>query len=541
MDRRKRTHTTEKNLNELKMTSNRKITYEIVRPIEDHARVIMDWRNDPVTLAMSYHDQPKVWNAFWEEFRFEYFSIPELPSLFVICEGKRIGLLRFKPVESLTSLERKSCEISINIASEYRAKGLGTLALTEVCDWLMQQGIDDVYAEVKENNTASHKLFTAAGYQELEKQTRTVNDTGKTFAISVYIKKLAAEKTTQDQVFIIAEAGSNWRMGSTRRDHAMAKSLIDVAIEAGVDAVKFQTYRPETIYVHNAGQSNYLAEAGIQEDISSIFSDLAMPYDMIHELADYCKKGGVEFMSTPFSENDFNAVDPYVRRHKIASYEISHIRLIELVAKSGKPAIFSTGAADEEDISWAVRTFFQNGGRDLTLLQCTAKYPAEPESMNLDVVRWIQSHYHVNAGLSDHSRHPIIGPVSAVALGASVIEKHFTLSNKLPGPDHFFAILPHELKEMVEAIRLAERMRGSGVKIVQEPENELRLFARRGVQALHAIKAGDLLSEGKNLAILRPGNQELGVHPKFLVEIEGKKATCDIKAGSGIKHGDWSK
>ena len=221
----------------------------------------------------------------------------------------------------------------------------------------------------------------------------------------------------KDRVFIIAEAGSNWRMGTPKRDMAMARALIDVAVEAKADAVKFQTYRPETVYVSNAGSSDYLSKAGIKEDIAEIFSDLAMPYEMISELAAYCGKSGIQFMSTPFSAADFAAVDPFVTVHKIASYEISHLRLIELAARSGKPLIMSTGASVEDDIDWAIQTFRANGGTELALLQCTASYPAPMDSLNLRVIPWLAQRFGVFSGLSDHSRDPTIGPVAAVALG----------------------------------------------------------------------------------------------------------------------------
>ena len=169
-----------------------------------------------------------------------------------------------------------------------------------------------------------------------------------------------------NHVFIIAEAGSNWRVGSPGRDMKQAKQLIDAAAEAGADAVKFQTYRAETVYVPNAGMSDYLTKNGIRKSIIEIFRDLEMPYEMVPPLAAYCKKKGIEFMSSVFAEQDFNAVDPYVKRHKIASYEISHARLIERCARSKKPLILSTGAATLEDIDWAVRHFKKSGGRDLS-------------------------------------------------------------------------------------------------------------------------------------------------------------------------------
>ena len=164
---------------------------------------------------------------------------------------------------------------------------------------------------------------------------------------------------------IIAEAGSNWRLGSYERDLKMGKALIEIASESGADIVKFQTYKAETVYVKNAGNSDYLSESGINEPISSIFEDLSMPYEMIPELADYCKKQNVEFMSTPFSIQDAKAIDPFVKRHKIASYEISHLRLIEFVAKSKKPLILSTGAATLDEIEWAVNHFKKNGGSEI--------------------------------------------------------------------------------------------------------------------------------------------------------------------------------
>lgn len=523
------------------MSQEETLTFEVVRPIEEHARIIMAWRNDPLTLENSYHQEPKEWSSFWKEFLEEYFVVPELPPLFVRDGGRRIAFLRFREVAYSAGRHRRVAEVSINVPSEERGKGYGKACLVSVQSWVKMQGFDDLYAEVKEGNTISQKLFLAAGFQEVGRELHHVEETGQSVPIKNYSLSLTDTKETTEKVFIVAEAGSNWRMGTRKRDVAMAKALIDAAVDAGADAVKFQTFRPETVYVQNAGQSRYLSDAGIFEDIVSIFSDLSMPYEMLHDLADYCKKQKIEFMSAAFSEDDFEAVDPYVARHKVASYEIGHLRLIEHVARCNKPAIISTGAATEEEIAWAVDTFMSNGGKDLTLLQCTAKYPADDACMDLQVIDWLKRRFRVKVGLSDHSRDPLIAPVSAVALGASLIEKHFTLSNSLPGPDHAFAVTPDELKSMVRAIRKAEVMRGKRVKTIQECEKELRSFAHRGVQALHDIKKGDVFHEGRNIAILRPGNQKQGIHPKYLVEIEGKKASKDISAGSGIDFNDWSR
>lgn len=347
------------------------------------------------------------------------------------------------------------------------------------------------------------------------------------------------KKKNNPRVFIIAEAGSNWRAGSSARDRRMAKALIDAAAEAGADAVKFQTYRADKVYVPNAGDSDYLSKNGIKQSIVDIFKHLEMPYDMIPMLAAYCQKRKIEFMSSIFSEEDFRAVNPHVRCHKIASYEISHVRLLDAAARSKKPLILSTGAATLDEIDWAVGRFRRAGGRDLSLMQCTAKYPAPLDALNLKAIPTLISRYGLPVGFSDHSREPFVGPVAAVALGARLIEKHYTMDNRLPGPDHAFAITPPELKALVRAVRDAEKALGTDVKAVLPEEEELRHYARRSLQATRPIRAGERFAEGENFDILRPGKQRQGVHPKFIGAVEGKKSRRNIPLGDGIRRGDF--
>jgi len=341
------------------------------------------------------------------------------------------------------------------------------------------------------------------------------------------------------KTFIIAEAGSNWKVGSPERDWEMAKSLIDVASSAKADAIKFQTYRAETVYVPNAGSPNYLRKKTTKNSINKIFDELSMPYEMIPKLARYCKHKQIKFMSTPFSVEDAKALDPFVEIHKIASYEITHSRLIEFIANTGKPLILSTGAATISELEWAVDFFKRKKGKKISLMQTTAKYPAPISSLNLNTIPWLKKKFNLPVGLSDHSRDPIIAPVTAVALGASLIEKHFTLHNQLPGPDHFFALTPNELLTMVRAIRECEISLGKSEKNVQAEEKELRRYAQRGIQAIKNIKKGELLREGKNINILRPGKRRKGLHPKFLEQIEGKKTTRNISLGDGILREDF--
>jgi len=334
--------------------------------------------------------------------------------------------------------------------------------------------------------------------------------------------------------FVIAEAGSNWKCGTYEEDLDMATKLIESATKCGADAIKFQTYRSHTVYAPNAGESDYLADQGFKKDINEIFDYLSMPYKMIPELSLICKKEGIEFMSTPFSVEDAKNIDPFVAIHKVASYEINHIRLLEYLASTSKPLLISTGASIPEEIEYAIDFVNKNGNKKIVLLQCTSKYPAPIESLNLSVIPFLKSEYQLPVGLSDHSLDPILAPVLSVGLGATVIEKHFTMDKSLPGPDHSFALDPNELHLMIKSIRHADLAKGSGIKKVLPEEEELRRFATRSLQATKSIKQGDVLHEGLNFDILRPGKNSRGSEARRIFEIEGKKATKNYEVGEGI-------
>ena len=336
-----------------------------------------------------------------------------------------------------------------------------------------------------------------------------------------------------NHTFIIAEAGSNWKVNSYEEDLKQAKNLIITAADAGADAVKFQTYRTETTYVSNAGTSKYLSKHGINDSINKIFENLAMPYEMIPELANFAKQKNMIFMSTPFSLRDAKQIDPFVPYHKVASFEINHVRLLEYLAKTKKPIIISTGASTYDEIDFAINTVKKIHNK-IFLLQCTSKYPCPLESLNLSVIPNLKSRYGFPVGLSDHSIDPIIGPVLAVGFGATIIEKHFTLDQNLPGPDHAFALTPSELELMIKSIRKAELARGSGEKIVLNEELELRRFATRSLQAIKDISKDEILQEGINFDVLRPGNRSRGSEARFLEQINGKRSKNDVKNGDGI-------
>ncbi len=516
-----------------------RIEWMLMTPELESARLVHEWRNDPGTLRMSFDSVAHPLDHFYQKFVYDYFLIKELPSLFIVLEGEKVGYIRFRPF-SMAHAGCKSVEISINIAPQHRGKGIAQKALLAINDYVKRQGYDEIWAEIKPENTASKKVFLHAGYDFVSEAEHEVLQQGqqKLCTVALYCRKLTKKK--KKGVFIIAEAGSNWRFGDLDRDLQCAEKMIQVAKEAGCDAIKFQTFSGQPLYVPNAGSAAYLSSQKHAQDIAKTLAAVAMPHQVVATLAMLCKKARIEFMSTPFSPKDFKAIDPYVKHHKIASYELSHIQLLQLAAESGKPLIISTGASPIADIAWTLDYIQSRSKAPLTLLQCTAQYPAESRAMNLRTIEWMRSYFQVDTGLSDHSLDPFSAPLAAIALGATVIEKHFTLDRRLPGPDHSFSLEPDELSSMVARIREVEVMLGEAVKKVDRAEEELFYFAKRGIQATRPIKAGDLLKDGKNISILRPGNQKRGIHPRYLKEMQGKRATRSIALGEGIQHGDWA-
>lgn len=341
------------------------------------------------------------------------------------------------------------------------------------------------------------------------------------------------ELTKIKKTFIIAEAGSNWKVGTSKEDLIQAKKLIRAASKAGADAVKFQVFRSNTVYTHNAGKVRYLSNEN--STINELFDKLSMPYEMIPKLANFCKKEKILFMATAFSVEDAKQIDPYVKIHKIASYEINHTRLLEFISQTKKPILISTGAASYDEIDFAVNKIKKNGNKNIGILQCTAKYPASIELLNLSVIPEMNSKYNLPVGLSDHSIDPIVGPLMSIGLGGKFIEKHFTLDKKLDGPDHYFALEPNELKLMVKTIRDGEKSKGNKNKKILKEEKDLKIFATRSIQAIKNIKKGDTLEEGVNFEVLRPGKRIRGVDARFLEKVNGKKAIKNISKGNGIK------
>lgn len=316
-------------------------------------------------------------------------------------------------------------------------------------------------------------------------------------------------------VYFIAEAGSNHDCNLEQ-----AKRLVAVAAEAGADAVKFQTFRADALYPRSAGMTDYL---GDPRSIHEIIKSLEMPVEWIPILAQEAEARGIAFISTPFDLAAVDALTPYVPALKVASYEMTYHGLVQACARTGKPIIVSTGTAALSEVRDMVLAARAAGARELVVLQCTAKYPAPLSALNLAAMQTMARELDVLVGFSDHSREPLPGPMAATALGACVIEKHFTLSNALPGPDHAYALEPDELADVIKQVRAVEKTLGTGIKAPAPEEMELRAFARRSLFSTKAIAAGEPLTL-HNTAVLRAGKLPYGMHPAQHVFVLGRTA-----------------
>lgn len=484
---------------------------------------IYAWKQDPGTLEFSLCQETLPYEQFMEEFDSKFASLSDLPPQWIIRENQRVGLIYFSPW-----FRKKSVEVSIFLDPRTKGQKIGPKALEKALHFALERGYEEIHALVKLGNMRAQKAFEKAGFTLVGEV--SFSKYGKNHNT---LKFSYLNKRSPSRVFVIGEAGSNFHIGDESEDLVQAKKLILAAYEARCDAVKFQLYDGKSVYAEGAGSPTYL-----KEDIHLLFQKYALPPSFLCELSQYCTFLGIEFMCSSFSPHHLELIDPYVKRHKIASYEIRHLRLLQKAAASCKPLILSTGASTEEDIEWALDIFKEHGGKEITLLHCNAQYPAASEGLNLRCIEGLRRKFKVPCGFSDHSLHPLHAPLTAVALGACVIEKHFTLNKKLKGPDHFFALDPAELKEMVKGIREGEKMLGVAKKDLFPQEEELSLFARRSLHALKRIEEGEPFIENENVAILRSGNREMGLHPSHLNSILKSKARKPIAKGEGIQQGD---
>ena len=321
-------------------------------------------------------------------------------------------------------------------------------------------------------------------------------------------------------VFIIAEAGVNHN-GSLE----LAKKLVDAAAEAKADAVKFQTFIPEKVISVFAEKADYQKTAtGAAESQLDMVRKLWLSYDSFRELADYCAQKGIRFLSTPFDIPSLEfLVSLGIPVVKVPSGEITNLPLLLAVAKTGLPVILSTGMSDLEEVAFARDALLQGGCPKVSLLHCNTEDPTPYRDANLRAMDALRARFSGEVGYSDHTL-GIEAPIAAVALGAQIIEKHFTLDRTMPGPDHSCSLEPDELKTMVEDIRHIELALGSGVKAPSASEKKNKAIARKSIVASRAIRKGELFS-ADNLDVKRPGD---GVSPTKWFEVLGKPAKRDF-------------
>jgi N-acetylneuraminate synthase len=336
------------------------------------------------------------------------------------------------------------------------------------------------------------------------------------------------EQVGDDSVYIVAELSANHNQ---HREYAI--DLIHAAKDAGADAVKIQTYTPDTITFNSNAEWFRIHQGTVWDGrtLYELYREAATPWEWQPELQKLAASLGMEFFSSPFDHTAVDFLEELdVPAYKVASFELVDIPLIEKIAATGKPIIFSTGMATVDEIEEAIRAAENAGAKRIVLLKCTSAYPALPEQANLKTIPDIMRRFQVPVGLSDHTL-DIAVPVAAVALGARIIEKHLTLSRKLGGPDRTFSLEPAEFEAMVEAVRTTEKSLGQ-VSYGPVGEEVKSLAFRRSLFVVRDMKRGETFTE-ENVRSIRPGQ---GLHTRYLRQIMGRRAARDVERGTPL---DW--
>lgn len=332
-----------------------------------------------------------------------------------------------------------------------------------------------------------------------------------------------------EPVYIIAEIGANFD-GSI----AQAKYLVDLAREVGADAAKFQSFLPEKIVAKGGFGAKTSFQARWGKSVWQVYSEAAFPRQWHKGLVDYCHKKGIDFLSSPYDKEAVDLLDDIgIPAFKIGSGDITFLSLVEYIAKKGKPVLLGTGASTMGEIEEAVNTIRAAGNEDIVLLQCVTNYPSPLEDANIRAMVTLRDAFQVPVGYSDHTPGSVV-PMGAVALGACVIEKHFTFDKTRSGPDHPFAMDVPEMKSMVRDIRLLEAALGSPVKRLAPSETETVIIQRRSLFAKMDIATGTVIT-GNMIDPLRPAT---GITPQHIQLVIGREAKVDISQGEPIT---WDK
>jgi pseudaminic acid synthase len=342
--------------------------------------------------------------------------------------------------------------------------------------------------------------------------------------IKISDKKISSNEST----FIIAELSANHL-----QNFDLAVNTIKAIKESGADAVKLQTYTPETITIDSNKEYFQIKQDSLWDGktLYQLYQEAYTPWEWQPKLKEIAEKLGIIFLSSPFDRTAVDFLEEMnVPAYKVASFEITDIPLIEYIASKGKPVIISTGIAMLADIEEAVNACKKMGNKQIALLKCTSAYPAPLEEVNLRTIPNLADTFNTVVGLSDHTL-GISAPIAAVALGAKIIEKHFILNRNMGGPDAAFSMEPAEFKSMVDAVRDVENALGTVNYVLTEKTQKSRDFSR-SLFVVEDIKGGESFTE-ENVRSIRPG---FGLHPRYYGQIIGKKARTDVKRGTPL---DW--
>lgn len=322
-------------------------------------------------------------------------------------------------------------------------------------------------------------------------------------------------------VFIIAEAGVNHN-GNIE----LARQLVDMAIECGADAIKFQTFKADECTGSFAEKAQYQKENDpTNESQLEMIKKLELPFEQFGEIQNYCSEKGIIFISTPDGVESLNClINLNVPLIKIGSTEVTNYRFLERIAKSGKRIILSTGMSTLGEVEKAVEVVYSTGNTDICLMHCTTDYPTDVEDVNLRAMVTMNNAFKLPVGLSDHTL-GVEAAIAAVALGAEVIEKHITLNKNMEGPDHKASMEPKEFKEYVKCIRNTEKILGDGIKRPTKREFQIMKDVRRSIVAEHDLRKGTIIEESM-LNYKRPGD---GIEPGLSYILLGRKLKRDLK------------
>lgn len=496
---------------------------------EEDCRFVWEVNNHPAVRAQSISTDPIAWDDHAAWFTRTLSRLDR--RLYVGWVGReRIGVVRFD-----RAAEPDDWVVSIALASEKRGRGLGAALLRASREAMARRDARGIVAFIRPDNTPSLRAFTAAGYacvgraetdgvQLLRYETllspRRRLPVCSSFAIG------GREIGPGRPAYIIAEMSANHDQNIEK-----AKAIIRAAKNAGADAVKLQTYTPDTITIDVDADPFRIGEGTLWtgRTLYALYGEAYTPWEWHGELKALANSLGMDLFSSPFDHTAVDFLEELdVPAYKIASFEIVDIPLIRRVAQTKKPTIMSTGMATLAEIEEAVQAFREAGGEELVLLKCTSAYPAPAEDANLRTIAHLAETFGAPAGLSDHTM-GIGVPIAAVALGACVIEKHFTLSRDEPGPDSAFSLEPAEFEAMVKAVRTVEEALGEVSYELTEKQRASTVF-RRSLFVVEDVEEGEELTPS-NVRSIRPGD---GLHTRHYEEVLGRKAGRRLTRGTPL-------